>query len=267
MSSNTTLSAAARGRMLAFNGLVWILGLAVIVVVGVAVFARAGAEVEAAAGEDYTYEPWLNPDPPVADDEGDGVYSGVDGAVIRLEGLDPQQPLLIIPHEDAYVSGIRVTGPGGETVVEGEYGEPPRFDLEVYGEGIWVVVPQPDVELFIDGLRDERWRLTIATPAVQPGAGTMSGFGNDRFLVAGDATTARVSTRGAGHVRIDAVSATGDEELLWEEDGVDRSIAWADGDPVLLVVDASDDLGWVIEFAEPAPTPTATPAATEAGAP
>src|SRR5688572_23145384 len=108
MSSNTTLSGAARGRLLAFNGFVWIFGLVVVITVGAVLPAEAGDEVS--ASDEYGYEPWLNPDPVLADDEGDGVYSGVDGAMVRLDGLDPAQPLLITELDDTYVGRVSVTG-------------------------------------------------------------------------------------------------------------------------------------------------------------
>ena len=118
MSSNTTLSSAARSRLLAFNGFVWIFGIVAIIVIGVAVLAETGDEVS--ASDDYGYEPWLNPDPVLADDEGDGVYSGVDGAMVALDGLDPAQPLLITELDDTYVGehGVGVQ-PGLVSVVVG----------------------------------------------------------------------------------------------------------------------------------------------------
>ncbi len=81
MASDGTLSAAARNRLFAFNGFTWIFGMVAIVLIAVGTF----ADLPAADGgsDDYAYEPWLNPDPVLAENEGDGVYSGVDGAMIR----------------------------------------------------------------------------------------------------------------------------------------------------------------------------------------
>lgn len=266
MASDRTLSAAARNRLFAFNGFTWIFGIVVIVLIAAGTF----SDLPAAGGggsDDYAYEPWRNPDPVLADDEGDGVYSGVDGAMIRLSDLDPGQPLFISALDDTYVGGITVTGPGGEMLAENEYGDPADFTSYISVDGQYVVVPQADVELWIDGFSDERWRARVTTPALDEESGTVSGFGPAAFLYRGDATTARVSTRGEGRVSIDAVTVTGVTELLSERDGVDRSVAWADSDLVVFVVDAWDDSGWTIEFpppAGPAPSGSASPSATPA---
>ena len=261
MSSNTTLSGAARGRLLAFNGFVWIFGLVVIVIVGAVLLAETGDEVS--ASDDYGYEPWLNPDPVLADDEGDGVYSGVDGAVVQLDGLDPAQPLLITELDDTYVGRVSVTGPGGAILTEGEYGGPAEFESYIATGGQWVIVPQADVELWIDGFSDERWRMKLSTPPVEARSGTVSGFGPAVFTLDATATTARVSSRGEGRVSIETVTANGVTEVFSENEPTDRSIAWADGDPVLFVIDAWDDAGWTIAFADDAAsTPAGTPSPT-----
>lgn len=270
MSSNTTLSGAARGRLLAFNGFVWIFGLVFIVIVAAVLLTGAGDE--AAVSDDYAYEPWLNPEPVPAEDEGDGVYSGVDGAMVRLEGLDPAQPLLITELDDTYVGRVSVTGPGGAILAEGEYGGPAEFESYIATAGQWVIVPQADVELWIDGFSDERWRMKITTPPVAERSGTVSGFGPAAFVLDGAATTARVSNRGEGSVSIETVTAGGVTEVFSENEPTDRSIAWADGDPVLFVIDAWDDAGWTIAFADDAastpagtPSPTPEPSATGVG--
>jgi hypothetical protein len=261
MSSDTTVSAAARNRLFAFNGFVWIFGLVAIVIIGITAF----ADLPAAGGssDDYAYEPWLNPDPVPAEDEGGGVYSGVDGAMIPLEGLDPARPLLVTELDGTYVGAVTVTGPRGETLAENEYGDPADFDSYATPDGQYVVVPQADVELWIDGFRDERWRLKITKPALEERTGTVSGFGPAAFLYRGEATTARVSTRGEGRVTIETVTASGSTEVFSEGEGVDRSIAWPDSELLVFVVDAWDESGWTIEFPEAAaPTPTPTGAQT-----
>jgi hypothetical protein len=269
MSSNTTLGAAARNRLFAFNGFVWIFGLVLITVIAVATF----SDLDSAGGasDDYAYEPWLNPDPVLAEDEGDGVYSGVDGAMISLTGLDPSQPLLVGELDGTYIGDVTVTGPEGKTLAENEYGEPVDFDSYAAVDGQYVIVPQPDVELWIDGFSDERWRAKITTPALEEHEGTVSGFGPTAFVYPGDATTARVSTRGEGRVSIETVTVSGVTEVFSEREGTDRSIAWADSDLIIFVVDAWDDAGWTIEFppaAAPAtPTPSGTPAPTALPAP
>lgn len=266
MSSNTTLSGAARSRLLAFNGFVWIFGVVAIILIGIAVLAETGDEVS--ASDDYGYEPWLNPDPVLADDEGEGVYSGVDGAMVALDGLDPAQPLLITELDDTYVGRVSVTGPGGEILAEGEYGGPAEFESYIATDGQWVIVPQADVELWIDGFRDERWRMRITTPPVEERSGTVSGIGSTVFALGSTATTARISTRGEGRVSIETVTSAGVTEVFSENEPTDRSIAWADGDPVLFVIDAWDDAGWTIAFAdEPAPAATGAPTPTPTPAP
>ena len=66
---------------------------------------------------------------------------------------------------------MSVTGPRGEVLAESEYGGPAEFDSYLATEGQWVIVPQADVELWIDGFRDERWRLKITTPSVDKRVG------------------------------------------------------------------------------------------------
>jgi hypothetical protein len=262
MSSNTTLSGAARNRLFAFNAFVWVFGLVALIVIAVTVLTEVGDDVS--IPDEYAYEPWLNPTPILADDEGGGVYSGVDGAMIPLQGLDPAQPLLITELDDTYVGGVSVTGPDGEIVVSGRYDGPVEFDSYLATDGQWVIVPQSDVELWIDGFSDERWRLRISTPALEHKSGTVSGFGPAAFVLDGDATTARVSTRGEGGVTIEAVTRTGITEVFSEYDPTDRSIAWDDSELVVFVVDAWDDAGWSIAFADTAasPAPAASPETT-----
>jgi len=263
MSTDTTLSSAARGRLLAFNGFVWIFGLVAIVVIAIGLLAQADASD--AVPDEYAYEPWLNPEPLLAEDEGDGVYSGADGAMIALEGLDPAQPLLITELDDTYVGGLTVTGPDGTVLDADHYGDPAEFRSYTATDGQWVLVPQTDVELWLDGFSDERWRLRVSTPVVEKRSGTVSGFGPAVFILEGDATTARVSTRGDGGVTIEAITTSGVTEVFSEYEPTDRSIAWNDSELVLFVVDAWEDAGWTIDFPvapDIAATPTPSPAAS-----
>ncbi|MBD3941171.1 hypothetical protein IF188_05595 [Microbacterium sp. NEAU-LLC] len=277
MSSNTTLSGAARNRLFAFNGTAWIVGLVLIVIIAVAVLANAVGDSGGGASSDYGYEPWLNPDPPVATDEGDGVYSGVDGSVIRLTGLDPDQPLLVTELNDTYVGRVYVTGPGGEVLTPGEYGEAPEFD-SYSSDGQLILVPQADVELWIDGFSDERWQLQITEPEVEQRSGVVSGIGPAAFFLGSDATTARVSVRGDGYLDIETVTVAGTTDIFSSSDATDQSIAWADADPVLFRIEAGSDTAWSIDFPDapaasdqtPAATPTEgapTPGATEGATP
>lgn len=266
MSSSGSVGPDARNRLFAFSGSVWIGGLVVIALIGWATFADLPDSVTAQG--DYTYAPWENPEPAAAEAEGDGVYSGVDGAVIRLDDLDPSQPLLITELDDTYVGGVTVTGPDGEALVAGEYGDPPTFESYSSGlDGQYVIVTSASAELWIDGFRDETWRLKISTPTIADESGTVSGFGPAVFAYSGPATTARVSTRGEGSVGIETVTAEGVTEIFYEPDPIDRSVAWVDSELLLFVIDAYSDVGWTIEFPEaaPDPTPAVTPSAQPTG--
>ncbi|MFD4957972.1 hypothetical protein [Microbacterium sp. NPDC058389] len=265
MSSNTTLSGAARNRLFAFNGTAWIAGLILIAVI--AVFVMADAVGETSSSGDYYGDPWANPDPPLATAEGDGVYSGADGAKIALEGLDPAQPLLITELDDTYVGGVWVTAPDGEILTPGEYGDAPAFDSFTLSGEQWVLVPRPEVALWVNGLRDERFRLQVTTPAVEKRTGVVSGVGSQTFFIDEGVTTARVSTRGDGYVYITAVTVSGQREVFSSSEATDQSIAWADSDVALFVVDASEDTAWTIDFPSPAAAPEATPSATPAPTP
>ena len=69
---------------------------------------------------------------------------------------------------------------------------------------------------------------------------------------------------------IETVTADGVTEVFSENEPTDRSIAWADGDPVLFVIDAWDEAGWTIVFAEdaaatPAGEPSSTPEPSATG--
>lgn len=261
MSANTTLSGAARNRLFAFNGTAWISGLILIAVISVFLISDAVGETSSSS-DDYYGEPWVNPDPPIATDEGDGVYSGVDGAKIALHGLDPMRPLLIAELDDTYVRGVWVTGPDGAILTPGAYGDAPAFDAYSLSGQQWVLVPQADVALWVDGFSDERFRLEITTPEVEKRTGVVSGVGSATFFVDEGVTTARVSMRGDGYLYLTAVTVAGQAEVFSSNDATDKSIAWADSDIALFVVDASDDTAWTIDFPTPAAAPTPTPTTT-----
>jgi hypothetical protein len=254
MSSNGPLSRLARSRITGFSAAVWTIGMILVVIVGATSLVQLPDELTAGRADEYRFEPWLNPDPPVADDEGEGVYSGDDGAVIRLRGLDPQQPLVIEELDDTMVFEVQVTGPGGRVDVEGRYGDPPSFDTWVYRLGeLHAVVTAPDVELWIDAPRDERWRIRVTQPELEAASGTVSGFGPRVLRYTGDATTARLSARGDGTLSATVSTATGSEELVYDRGRFDRSVAWPDADLALFIIDTGDEQGWSITFEDPAP--------------
>ena len=259
MSSNGPLSPRANVRIAGFSAIVWIVGIVLVVVLGAT---SLPDDVAGETAEDFRYEPWRNPDPPVAEDEGDGIHSGDDGAVIRLQGLDPQQPVVIEELDDTTVFEVHITGPSGRIDVEGPYGEPPSFGTWVYGLGqLHAVVHSSEAELWVDAPSDERWRIRVSQPELPAAAGTVSGFGPRVLRYTGDATTARLSARGEGRLTVTVTTETGSDELVWEEGRFDRSIAWPDADVVLFVVDGWEEKGWSIAFEEPA-TPPATPVPT-----
>lgn len=257
----TRASQEVARRFSVFNAVIWTLGL-VIAFFAFVVFEDDGALSidEGGANDDYSYEPWTNPDPTEASAQGDGRYEGDDGDVIRLSGLDVTQPIILTPDEDSYLSGVNVTGPGGEVTVRGEYGNPPEFDVGV-GRSIVIVVDRPDVELWVDGLSDERWAATLSFGGIPDATPVMAGYDEGRFLYEGEATTARVSARGDSGITIWATSALGSEEVLYGDAPIDQSIAWPDTDRVVLSVDGYSDTGWRIELPTDAgvPTPGVTP--------
>lgn len=266
MSANGSLPSSARTRLLAFNGFVWILGIVVVILIGVVSFSALPSALGDVVDEQYRYEPWENPDPVLAEDEGGGVYSGVDGAMIRLDGLDPSTPLLVEELDDTYVGSVTVTGPGGEILSAGPYGGPPEFDswATLDQGGAFVLVTSSSAELWIDGFSDERWRARITPLDLDEREGSVSGFGSATFVYRGGASTARVAARGEGSVGVHAITAGGAAELVTGLRDADRSIAWEDADYVIFAIEAYVEAGWTIEFPESTPTPA--PAPVETGA-
>lgn len=242
-----------------FTGLVWIIGL-VIAGITCAIYADDGTFEVGAVGrsDDYSISPWTSDDPVVAEESGGGVYEGSDGAVIRLSGVDVTQPLVVSPEGESYISSVRVTGPQGRIVTPGEYeGDPPRFRPLADGR-VAIFVEQPDVELWVDGSRDENWRARVSSGGLNRANDVVTAFSSADFLHIGEASTARVTVRGKGSVDIQIVTPQGTDSVLSGDAPIDQSVAWRDAPLVLFSVTAWDDAGWRIEF-PPSATPSASP--------
>lgn len=260
---------AAVRRLRIFTATVWVFGLSVILLVGAVTLAglpRAMDSSAAAAGEDaYRYTPWENPHPTLAVDEGAGVYSGGDGDMIPLDGIDPAQPLRVEVLDDTMVFDISVTGPGGAYEIGGALG-PPRFSDQDYGtDSFAVLAPGDRAELWVGGPSAKNWRVRVSRLDLPAATDIVSGIGPQLVRYAGAATTARVSGRGDGYLSIVAVTRSGSEPVLEGQDRFDRSMAWADSQPVVFVVTGSRGAAWSIAFDEPAPTPSASTDATQGG--
>lgn len=266
----TTPPPRAGRRLATFSRMIWLVGLLIVGVIAVSVI-RALPDSTTARGHDYTYDPWNNPAPSVAKSEADGVFSGGDGAMIRLDDLDPALPVTVEVLDRTYVSDIYVTGPGGRPAGTGNSGVPVFGEQDYASSTYYLLVPGPSAELWIDGLRDDPWRVRVAQPALPSASAVTSGIGPKAVRYTGPATTARVSGRGDGHLSLVAITRGGSERILSEDGRFDRSVAWEDSDPVVLMVDAWRDKGWSIAFDEPDPSqsPTldpAVPPATGGGA-
>ncbi|MDT3316101.1 hypothetical protein Q9S71_04620 [Microbacterium sp. KSW4-11] len=264
----TGASRTAIARLGGFTAFVWIAGLVVAGIVALVYADEGGFDVGAVGvDEDYASEPWTSPDPIVADDRGGGVYEGSDGAVIRLSGLDVDAAVVLTPEDSTYLGGVRVTGPGGRIVTEGEYGEPPRFSSLADGRVV-VLVEQPDVELWVDGFSDETWRARVTTGGLGWTNDVASGFESAVFTHAGEASTARLSARGEGSIAIQIVTPHGSERTFDGEAPLDQSIAWPDAPLVVFSVESWDDVGWKLEFPPtPTPTPTLSPSPSPGATP
>jgi hypothetical protein len=257
----TGAGSASVARLGGFSALVWIAGLVVAGLIGLGYVGDDAFDVgPIGVDEDYARSPWTSGSPIAADDLGGGRYEGVDGAVIRLTGVDPDQPIVVTPEESSYVGSVRVTGPDGVIVTEGEYDEPPRFSSAADGR-IIVLVEQSDVELWIDGFTDEAWRAQVAFDGVDRTEGVASGFDSAVFLHEGGASTARLSARGEGYLAVTVTTPHGSETVLDGEAPLDQSIAWRDATAVVFSVETGNDAGWRLEFSpEPgSPAPKATP--------
>ncbi|MFI8633114.1 hypothetical protein ACIGEP_11015 [Microbacterium sp. NPDC077663] len=255
----TSASRTAVARLGGFTAFVWIAGLVVAGIVALVYVDDGGFDVgPVGVDADYAREPWTSPDPIAADDLGGGVYEGRDGAVIRLTGLDVDQPVVLTPEDGTYISSVRVTGPGGRIVTEGEYDQPPRF-FSLVDDRVVVLVDQPDVELWVDGLSDETWRGRVTSGGLGWVNDVASGFESAVFTHAGEASTARLSARGEGRVSIQVVTPHGSEYTFDGEAPLDQSIAWPDAPLVVFSVDSWEDAGWRLEFPPSSPTPTPSP--------
>lgn len=265
MSSPVRVTRDASRRLRAFNTAVWVIGVAMVLIIGITTFATTpvGGDAEGRA-DAYRYDPWNNPTPALATAEGDGVYNGVDGEMIALDGLDPDKAVLVEVLDRTYVGEIVVTGAGGS--LAGSGASPARFDGWIYStDSMYLLAPGVRAELWVDGLSDERWRLRVSQPDLPEASGVVSGIGLQVVRHSGGATTARVSGRGEGRLTLTAVTRSGATELLYADGRFDQSVAWPDSTPVILVFDAYSDKGWSMTFDEPsapADSPTTGPTAS-----
>ena len=247
----TDMGRNARARLRRFSIGVWAVGLAVCLFAALLLEDDGRFNLDGLSdGDEYAQDPWLREDPLLATDLGDARFEGQDTAMIPLTGLDPAEPVLIRELDSGYVSQVRVTGPGGEILVEGEYGDPPRFSTRQEEDAIVVIVPQPDVELWVTGSEDEPWRVEVGSSGIPTADAVMSGFGPGSFLLDTGATTARLTARGEGSVGIDVATVHGSEPILSVDAPAERSFAWQDAPLVHFDIDAWGDTGWRIEFAE-----------------
>lgn len=259
----------ASGRLAGFNAAVWTVGLIVAAIMAVVMMDDGAFDASGAlgGGDEYRYTPWLRDEPILATDLGGGRYEGVDGAMIALSGLDPDEPVVIRPDEDSFIIDVSVTGPDGEIVTTGSYDDPPEFS---YGpdRSIVVLVAQPDVELWVSGPDDETWRAEVETGGIPIADGEMSGFESASFLVDSGVSTARLTARGDGDLMIDVATVHGSDMILAAESPTEQSIAWPDAPLVHISVEAYGDAGWRLEFppasaASPSVSPSGTPAPEE----
>lgn len=256
------LSAAARLRLGSFSVGVWVVGLVLIVIIGAATLTQLPYEMNGRRNDAYRYEPWLNPSPSVATDEGGGVYSGRDGDVIRLSGVDPAQPLVLRRLDHTSVFDVVVTGPDGPRT---RATTPPRFADWDYGTmEMYVVAPGVDAEIWVDAPSDETWRMSVAPASLPVESGVVSGAGPRSFVIEGGAPTARVSGRGSSYVSVTVVTTSGSDMVLGEAGRFDRSIAWADSPVTVFVVDTGKDGAWSIDLGPPAPAASASTSPTPA---
>jgi len=257
-----TSAGRSRGPTLVwFSSAVTVVGLVVAGIIGLAYLGDRDLDPgPIGRGGDYARQPWTDPDPVAAEQVESGTYDGPDGAVIRLSGLDVDTPLTLIPQDGTSVSSVRVTGPGGKIVTQGENGDPPRF-YPVSGGQIVVIVEQPDVELWVSGRDDENWRLSVRTDPIPPTKDVFSASQTLVFRHDGTATAARVTARGEGSIYLQAITVHGSDSLPMEAPPFDQTIAWKDTPYVVFSVESLQGASWRIRFPndqwlDPTPEPT-----------
>ncbi|SEB59455.1 hypothetical protein SAMN04489806_1220 [Paramicrobacterium humi] len=249
------VSLAARRRLSLFSIVIWIVGLCVVAVVG----ANALGVGDGGSGSDAAYadDPWLNPHPTLAAHDGD-VYSGRTGEVIRLTGLDTSKPVHLHVVEGDFVRAS-VTGENGSLAFTDVGDDPARFTISEYDQE-YIMPPASALELWPEA--DEPWSIQVTQPALAELSGTVSGIGDAAFVYSGTATSARVSARGEYSLRVTVVAGLVGEQVLSVSGNVDRTIAWADSDAAVFVIDAFEETAWTITVPDE-PAPSATPGADE----
>lgn len=253
MSAAKAASRVAIRHISLFSIALWGVGLGFVIVVGVISFSGDdGAFPNNAAYED---EPWLNPNPTLATNDGD-VWSGDNGDVIRLTDLDTTKALHISVIGDGYPRAT-VTGENGALLFLDQYDDAPSFTISEYAQE-YVLPPAESLELWIDS--DEPWQIEAKQVELDELSGTVSGVGSAAFIYTGTATSARVSVRGEYSLRLNVIAGLSAEDVLSASGNVDRTVAWPDNDGAIFVISTYDETAWTIEMPdEPASTQTPEP--------
>ncbi|MGJ0204805.1 hypothetical protein NHL51_11720 [Leucobacter sp. gxy201] len=260
---------ASQRRIRVFSVVVGVLLAAAAVVFGVLTLPEgsAGGQTQRVVTDDDYSSPWENPDPRAAELD-DGVYSGAGQAVIRLDGLDPERPLLIEQLDefeaDSPYLDVSLTGPDAKPL---PFSDRP-VDVDLISAPYYAIPGAASIELWVGTYDDAPWRLRVTVDEdMETRGGTVSGVGSASFLYTGDATSARASARGSSTVRIEQVTAAGRADLFDSHEQRDRTIAWPDSPSSVFIVEAyGSETPWTIKFHESEQSETAngTETATEA---
>lgn len=239
------LAPGARARIRRFSTIAGVIGFALIAVLGWDLLSPGWSADPAPVTSDDFYYPWENPDATSATADGD-TWRGRGQEYIPLGDLTPGEPLEVVYEDDAPISGLYLSDPGGAP--PGDERDP--IDFSIYGDGPAYVIPSSsEMELWLRTRSTDPWTVTIRPARLEGHLGTVSGVGPLAFHYTGASTAARVRSTGEYSLSLDIVTDTGVEDGSGTG-GSAWTVAWPDTSSAVFAVDTDEETAWSVQFLE-----------------